>query len=144
MSNFDKGCLLCTKEIPEGYVVYEGQHWRIRHSQETNILGYCILEPIRHFLDLSEGSNVELPEYGLLLSALMKAQREHFDCERIYTFSLAEAVPHFHVHVIPRGKNFSRAYKGRGIMSYPLQPAASPALVEAACERLRRTMRLCR
>lgn len=134
-------CILCTQTIPQSHLVYTGLRWRIRHSQETNILGYCILEPVRHFLDLSEATSEELADYSVLLAALMKAQRDSFSCERIYTFSLAEAVPHFHVHVIPRRKDFVRAYKGRGIMSYPLTPVADSSLVENACMHLRACLR---
>jgi len=131
------GCKLCDDFLPEGYVIWEDDYWRIRHSQETNILGYFIIQSRRHFLDLSEGTIEECASYGPVLSDLMKAVREVVDCQRIYTFSLAEAVPHFHVHVIPRAVSFPRAYKGRGIMSYPLEPAASTPLVEEVCARVR-------
>lgn len=130
------GCKLCDDELPPGYVVFQDDSWLIRHSQETNILGYFILQSRRHFLDLSEGTIEECASYGSVLSHLMKAVKEVVECERIYTFSLAEAVPHFHVHVIPRAVSFPRAYKGRGIMSYPLLPAASPPLVEQVCARI--------
>jgi histidine triad (HIT) family protein len=142
MAQTSDGCLLCTQSIPQSHLIYEGKHWRIRHSEETNILGYCILEPVRHFLDLSEAETGELADYSVLLAAIMKAQRESFgDCERVYTFSLAEAVPHFHLHVIPRRKDFIKVYKGRGIMSYPLKPAASPELVATVSQQLRGCLR---
>jgi|AGTN01.1.fsa_nt_gi Diadenosine tetraphosphate (Ap4A) hydrolase and other HIT family hydrolases len=130
------GCKICDGEFPQGYVVWQDDCWMIRHSQETNILGYFVLQSKRHFLDLSEGTIEECASYGHVLSHLMKALRQVLDCERIYTFSLAEAVPHFHVHVIPRAVSFPRAYKGRGIMSYPVEPAASPPLVEQVCTRV--------
>lgn len=127
-------CGICQLKPPESYELLSTDLWRIRHSPETDILGYFVLEPRRHFLDLSEANSTELYQYGLLLSALMKAQREVFKCERVYTFSLAEAVPHYHLHVIPRCKDFPRAYKGRGIMSYPTQPGADANLIEAAVQ----------
>lgn len=104
--------------------MHESGLWRIRHSNETDISGYCILESKRHFLDLSQANESEFLEYGALLAKLMAVQRNVIsDCQRIYTFSLAEAVPHFHVHVIPRRSDFPSEFKGRGIMSYPLAPA---------------------
>lgn len=122
-------CRICDA-AGEPFLIYANARWRVRHSQETNILGYCILEPVRHFLDLSEAEPKELEQYGSILAALMKAQRELLHCQRVYTFSLAEAVPHFHVHVIPRAADFKRAFRGRGIMSYPTTPAADTNLVE--------------
>ena len=138
----EAACRICKQEIPQTHNVISNERWRIRHSQETNILGYCVLEPCRHFLDLSEANKDELEDYGFQLSALMKAQREILHCERVYTFSLAEAVPHFHLHVIPRSKDFSRAYKGRGIMSYPTEPNCDAALVENFVQVLQN--KLCR
>ena len=130
-------CGICCLNLPAAYEVFAGDLWRVRHSQETNILGYCILEPRRHFLDLSEARREEIHDYGLLLAQIMKAQREILECQRVYTFSLAEAVPHFHVHVIPRAKEFVQAFKGRGIMSYPVHPAADANLVENVVEALK-------
>ncbi len=134
-------CKICNLDVKESQLLFSNELWRVRHSQETNIIGYFILEPRRHFLDLSEASAAELSEYGPLLGEIMKAQRDILKCERVYTFSLAEAVPHFHVHVIPRAKNFTRAYLGRGIMSYPTVPAANAALVDNAVQIFKAKMR---
>ncbi len=134
-------CLICTEAKKPPYFVMETKHWRIRHSKETRIAAYCILEPARHFLDLSEASASELAEYGKVLGALMKAQKQLVKPERIYTFSLAEAVAHYHLHLIPRDKDFIAAYKGRGIMSYPLEPVLDQNLLESAVESLRALLR---
>lgn len=139
--NSNSACKICTLNVPPGYELIETDRWRIRHSEETNILGYFILEPRRHFLDLSEADADELAEYSIQLASIMRAQRQILRCERVYTFSLAEAVPHFHVHVIPRKKEFPRAFKGRGIMSYPLKPAADPALVDTLVNQVRLQIR---
>src|ERR1700743_2125499 len=103
-----KGCLICELAIPETHLVYRGDEWEIRHSSETNILGYCIIQARRHFLDLSEANHSELASYGNILSKLMQAQREILQYDRVYTFSLAEAVPHYHLHVIPKSHDFPR------------------------------------
>lgn len=138
-------CAICSRQTTSSSlaatVIYADDHWIVRHSTETNILGYLIIEPRRHFLDLSFAAPEELAHYGLLLSSVMKAQRAVLPCERIYTFTLAELVPHFHVHVIPRTGTLPRAYRGRGIMSYPLQPAADEQLTVEICSRLRRALK---
>jgi len=115
--------------------------WAIRHSDETNIVGYFILEPKRHFLDLSEADEAEISSFGSMVSLIVKALREVVDCERVYTFSFAEAVPHFHLHLVPRHADFPRAYRGRAVTTYPLQPRASKELVDEVCERMRRALR---
>jgi diadenosine tetraphosphate (Ap4A) HIT family hydrolase len=130
-------CRICRLDIPEQYLVFASESWRVRHSLETDIAGYCLLEPQRHFLDLSEASVSELTEYSRLLAAVMKALREILRCRRVYTFSLAEAVPHFHQHIIPIAEDFSPLHRGRGILSYPGEPVCDPELVAATAGILR-------
>ncbi len=122
-------------------IVFEDDNWLIRHSTETNILGYVIVEAKRHYVDLSQCNAEEAVTYGQVLSILMAAIHTVIDCQRIYTFTLAELVPHFHVHVVPRTQSIPRVYRGRGIMSYPTQPEADATLVQEVCARLRRALR---
>lgn len=135
-------CKICRDQASADspYKVYEDDFWLVRHSEETNILGYFIIEPKRHFLDLAEATEKECAGYGILLAKVMKSMRSIVECRRIYTFSLAEANPHFHVHVIPRAQEFPRAYVGRGIMSYPLQPAADGSLLQSVCFSMKKAM----
>lgn len=136
-------CLICRRHQDASrapLVVYEDDYFKISHSVETNILGYFSLESRRHVLHAGEFNEQEAAAYGLVLQRLMKAMSEVVDCFRIYTFSLSETVPHFHVHVIPRRADFPRAFSGRGITQYPVTPAADPALVQEVCARVRRIM----
>jgi len=132
-------CQLCTKapSYPSERVIYSDASWILRHSDETDILGYLLLQSKRHFLDLSEATKEECTTYGGILGSAMDCIREATDCERVYTFSLAEAVPHFHVHIIPRSKDFNLQYKARGIMSYPIEPTASNADVKKICAAMK-------
>lgn len=139
MSAVAAGCVICARAGDRKLIVFENEHWIVRHSNETNIPGYVLIEARRHFLDMSHATTRESATYGALLAHTMSAVRRVVpDCERIYTFSLAEAVPHYHLHVIPRRDDFPRAYKGRGIMQYPLLPAMDESLLDLMCERLRR------
>ena len=135
-------CQICQSRnhLDDATIVYQDKYWLVRHSRETNILGYLVLEAKRHYLDLSEASAEERKCYGDVLSALMKAMRKATGCQRIYTFSLGEAVPHYHLHMIPRTEALPEAYRGRGIMSYPLQPVAEPAKIAQVCEDIRRAL----
>lgn len=132
-------CQLCTEapSYPLERVIFNDANWILRHSAETDILGYLVLQSKRHFLDLSEATKDECTTYGGVLGSAMDCIREATECERVYTFSLAEAVPHFHVHIIPRSKDFNPQYKARGIMSYPTAPAASDADVKKICAAMK-------
>ena len=133
-------CALCLRQLSkadsEVSTVYQDKLWIVRHSTETNILGYLVLESCRHFLDLSYGSPAECSSFGHVLYTVIKALRAVLPCERVYTFTLAEQVPHFHVHIIPRTATFPDPYRGRAILSYPLSPAADISLVSETVARL--------
>jgi len=136
-------CQICQRQNSDGSnqaVVFESANWIARHSQETNILGYLLLESRRHFLDLSEADEHECGSFGRILKELVGAVRQTVEAERVYTITLAEMVPHFHVHIIPRTASTPRAFRGRGILNYPLQPGADSALVENVCLSLKRRL----
>ncbi len=134
-------CFICDRQSDQKNVVFQDGHWTLRHSAETKLLGYFLLESRRHLLDLSEANEAEAASYGPLLGRIMKAIREVVNSERVYTFSLGESVPHYHLHLIPKTQAVPRRYKARGIMQLPLEPAADPSLVEEACARIRRALR---
>lgn len=131
-------CVFCSRQAPAENVVFEDEHWLVRHSAETNILGYFVIEAKRHFVDLSQGTDREARSYGEILRALQKAIREVTHCQRVYTFSLGEAVEHFHLHVIPRTETVPRSFRGRGILAYPTQPGPDHALAAQTSERVAR------
>ena len=136
-------CLICIKHgdrSQDARLVYADEHWKIYHSAETNILGYFFVESRRHILDLAQANSAEVAAYGPLLQQLIKIIKRVTQCERVYTISLGEAVPHCHCHVIPRRAELPKAFRGRGIMSYPTSPRADEALVIEVCNRTRRAL----
>lgn len=137
-----ESCVICQRgKQDDPLIVFEDANWIVRHSCETNILGYLLVESRRHFLDLSEASDEESAVFGPLLKQVVGAIRASVKPERVYTITLAEAVPHFHVHVIPRTVSIPRAYRGRGILSYPLAPNSDPHLTENLCTGLRQRLK---
>jgi len=135
-------CAICQNiaDSSAGYL-YESDDWLLRHSVETNIEGYLILESRRHILDLSQASEREIDSYGPALALATRAIRKVTAAERVYTFTLAEAVPHLHVHLIPRGKDMPKAWRGRGILAYPLTPTVNTSTLPEVCKSLRQELR---
>lgn len=135
-------CVICDRlSAEDSLVVCETPEWTVRHSRETNILGYVLIESRRHYLDVSEANDTEAATLGPLLKSVITAIRAVIKPERVYTVTLAEAVPHMHIHVIPRTQAIPKAYRGRGILSYPLEPSADPALLDETCHNLRRQLK---
>ncbi len=142
--NSQETCLICARQSSHEdsplNLVYQDEFWSIRHSQETDILGYLSLASRRHFLDLAQANTEELATYGPLLAAIMKSLHSLLPCQRIYTFTLAEVVPHFHVHIIPRTAQLAPAFCGRGILSYPTAPGPDKQRAGEICSKLRQLL----
>jgi histidine triad (HIT) family protein len=122
-------CPICERQ-KSSRPIFENEDWLVRHSTETNILGYVLIEAKRHFMDMADATKSECASYGEILQRVTKGIRRMVPAERVYTFTLGEVVPHYHVHVIPRTIQMPRAYRGRGILTYPLEPKADSALIE--------------
>jgi len=135
----DAQCPICKRQEDNSSpdIILETKSFVVRHSRETNIPGYLVIEANRHILDLTEATDEEANGYGSLLKHVMSLIRKLTGAERIYTFSLGEAVPHFHVHVIPRTDSLPRFFRGRGIMSYPLEPGLKEEQMQEVCKSLR-------
>jgi diadenosine tetraphosphate (Ap4A) HIT family hydrolase len=136
MTNLQPECLICARQKNSTIVIFENENWIVRHSTETNILGYVLIESKRHFLDFSEATDNETESYGPLLKRVCLALRKLLPAQRIYMITLAEVVPHFHAHVIPRTSQVPKTFRGRGILGYPLVPAADQALVAEFSKRM--------
>ncbi|HEY9784203.1 MAG TPA: HIT family protein [Candidatus Obscuribacterales bacterium] len=138
-----ENCPICRRQKSTDLdsVVFESENWIVRHSPETNILGYLLVEAKRHYLDLSEATAAEASTFGPVCKEMAAAIRKITRAERVYSFSLNEAVPHFHTHLIPRTAAIPRRYRARGILAYPLEPTADRTLVAETCSRLRSCLR---
>lgn len=134
----ETSCLFCRRTEPPENFIYEDAHWLVRHSNETNILGYAVIEAKRHFIDLSAATDTEAASYGVILRAVTRAIREVTGCQRVYTFSLGEMVEHFHLHVVPRTESMPRTFRGRGILAYPTKPPGDASLTAEVSKRLTR------
>lgn len=83
-----------------------------------------------HRAGLDELSAEESAELGVVLGVLAKAVRSETRCERTYAISFNEAVPHLHVHVVPRHANdptttsWALADRYRATMREELAPAS--------------------
>lgn len=135
-------CLICDRAATEGEArfIYQSEHYRVRHSDETDLSGYLIVESRRHFLDLSHASPGEADDLGAVIARATRAIHIFCQPQRVYSFTLAEAVPHFHMHLIPRAADLDSAYVGRGIMAYPLNPALAPQKRQEVAAQLQKIL----
>ena len=93
-------CPFCA---PAQTVYAESARWLLlRHLDPVPIAGWMMLATREHRAGLDALTSKEAGELGEVLSEISRAVRLETGCERTYLLSFNEAVPHLHLHVIPR------------------------------------------
>ena len=106
----DKRCLVCEKHAgkgdpPPGGYILQGKYFAVCHGPpESSPLGTFLVESKRHFLDDGEMRDSEAGELGRILSRLYPAIKKATGAVRIYSLSMMEGAPHFHLWLVPRTK----------------------------------------
>ena len=73
-----------------------------RHADPVPLAGWMMLVAREHRSGLDDMSADEQREVGVILAEVARAVRAETGCERTYSITFNEAVPHLHLHVIPR------------------------------------------
>jgi diadenosine tetraphosphate (Ap4A) HIT family hydrolase len=100
--NLSNTCKICEAHKKSMNILETYQFWILRKSDfENQLRGYYYLESKSHkesYLDLTQ---VEWNEYSTVLQHSMNKIYQ-LKPIKIYQISIAEAVPHLHIHLIPR------------------------------------------
>lgn len=117
-------CSICLKhkQLDKGYVLYDDEDWLITHAHNgSGLLGYCYLEPKKHYENWSDFEIEQLAKIGVLIKRVEQALRKEISIERLYVVTISEAVRHLHFHLIPREKDAS--LKGVTLISAATSPS---------------------
>jgi diadenosine tetraphosphate (Ap4A) HIT family hydrolase len=94
-------CRLCT--LLSEPAVWEDALWHVRAIEPPyGVPGWMILLPKRHTPGFAYMSDAEARSLGPVLRHLTRTLERTTGALRIYTAALGEAVPHLHVHLVPR------------------------------------------
>lgn len=96
------------------------QFWDVAHCYETALAGWLVLVARRHIGSLSELSDPEAIELGLLIRNMSAALKEVTGCLKTYVLQFAESPehPHVHFHIIPRMADQPENRRSTGIFGY--------------------------
>ena len=84
-------------------VYLESPRWLVlRHADPVPIPGWMMLAARAHRSGVDALTDEEAAELGPILATLARSVREETGCARAYAITFNEAVPHLHLHVIPR------------------------------------------
>jgi histidine triad (HIT) family protein len=139
-------CLICRKHKGEvtvpGGVIFENDLIYICHAQlfgeeKDHYLGHVFVESKRHVPELADLTEQEAQAIGLWTSRLAKALLQTEGMEHIYSFFIADGVPHVHVHVIGRRPGAPREYWGLKVDEWPDAPKGGEVEIAQVADRLR-------
>lgn len=98
------GCKICDAHLANSYEEYS--HWIVRASErEKNIPGYFYIESKLHVESYFELMEPAWLEFGKILGEYSSLIIKNYKPIKLYTVSIAEAVPHLHFHLVPRYKD---------------------------------------
>jgi len=110
----------------------ESPRWLLmRHADPVPLAGWMMLVAREHRAGLDAATAAEAAEIGPALAAIAAAVRAETGCERTYSITFNEAVPHLHLHVIPRHAadasttSWALADRYRATMRKEVAPAAA-------------------
>lgn len=106
-------------------------------EDSTNLyLGWVFVEPKRHLAGLGQMNPTEAAALGALANGVAAALRSSEGAEHIYAHVYGDAVPHLHVHLIPRYPGTPREFWADKLADWPDAPRGGLPEVQALTQRL--------
>lgn len=112
-------CFICNKHEGKintsGVMIYEDEYVYVGHidrNGDPNYLGHIMIDLKRHVPTLGGMNLEEAKTFGVAMARVSKALMESEKAEHIYSFVAGNAVPHLHMHLVPRYPNTPKQYWG--------------------------------
>lgn len=118
------GCVSCEliKRRDDGLAppwdaILRTEGWDLAHAYNTSLEGWLVLVARRHLTAVSQLTDTEAEELGMLIARVSAALEAVTGCEKTYVVLFAEHPDHRHVHVhlIPRAVDLPPEQHGRHI-----------------------------
>ncbi|NED96219.1 HIT domain-containing protein [Phytoactinopolyspora alkaliphila] len=111
-------CYTCDREAefdqlpPRERITYDNL-WRVVHATGTALLGWLVLVPRRHVMELADLSNAEATSLGTWQVRLARAIADELHTPKTYLAEFGEAHGfHLHFHIIPRPRDLTDDVRG--------------------------------
>lgn len=131
--------------VSTGGLIYSDELWTVNYTlMPAPVLGWLILQPMRHIEALHEMTVVEQQRMAQLMGHLDSTIRYILAPSKVYVCLFAESIqcPHIHFHIIPRAPEI----EARGPQIFQYEPQIYPSeeeilnFVHQAREHLKQLM----
>ena len=137
-------CFICRKhrrqiEIPGGLLLAD-ELVVVTRPANIDYPAYLMLDTTRHVWELADLTTLESEAVGRTVSRMARALRDVCGVVHLYSFFLADGVPHAHFHVVGRYPGTPAEFWGRTVTQWPGAPRATLEELEALADRLRQAL----
>jgi diadenosine tetraphosphate (Ap4A) HIT family hydrolase len=103
----DESCGVCRIHADPSqageFVILRQGAWLLRHHPSpAPLLGWLLLDTVRHVGGPGDFDAQECAGLGLILQRSCALVQQIAGCERVYAIAFGEGARHFHLHLIPR------------------------------------------
>ncbi|MEH7223551.1 HIT family protein [Bacillus sp. JJ1566] len=138
-------CFICKKHKSliqtAGETIYEDDYVYVGHidqNGEDSYLGHIIIDLKRHAPTLADMNMEEAKAFGMIMARVSKGLKETEKAEHIYSFVSGNAVPHLHMHIVPRYPNTPEEFWGpSAVYDWPDAPMGNNEQIVQVCRRLK-------
>ncbi|MBT2641928.1 HIT family protein [Bacillus sp. ISL-41] len=138
-------CFICNKHAgiiqTSGMTIYEDDFVYVGHidrNGDPNYLGHIMIDLKRHAPTLGDLNMEEAKVFGLTMAKVSRALMESEGAEHIYSYVLGDAVPHLHMHMVPRYPGTPKEYWGpNAVYDWEGAPMGDNDDVSALCTRIK-------
>ncbi|MBS4207344.1 HIT family protein [Bacillus sp. FJAT-50079] len=138
-------CFICNKHAgaiqTSAVIIYEDEYVYVGHIDRNgnpNYLGHIMIDLKRHVPTLGDMNRAEATAFGLMIARVSKALMESEKAEHVYSYVLGDAVPHLHMHLVPRYPNTPKEHWGpHSVYDWDNAPMGDPNDVIEFCSRIK-------
>jgi diadenosine tetraphosphate (Ap4A) HIT family hydrolase len=137
-------CFICKKHRGEiqaaGITIYQDDFVYVGHidnNGEPGYLGHLMIDLKRHAPTLGDMNEEEAAVFGSIMARVSKALMVTEGAEHIYSLVSGNAVPHLHMHIVPRYPGTPEQYWGpMSVRDWPDAPFGGSQEITDLCERV--------
>lgn len=138
-------CFICKKHAghiqTSGIPIYEDEYVYVGHIDQSGnptYLGHLMIDLKRHVPTLGDMNMEEAKAFGVIMARVSKALMECEEAEHIYSLVSGNAVPHLHMHLVPRYPNTPKQYWGpNAVYDWEEAPMGNDEEVIQLCTRIK-------